>query len=99
MNQLDPELRRLIRWSRQAAAPAESAAPLGFATRVMALRRAALQEAEPRWAHRLRWSAAWLSLLVVLLGAVVWAGERRTAANNVYNFVPTFQFAAHNIAP
>jgi len=99
MNQLDPELRRLIRWSRQAEAPCASAAPLGFATRVLALSRAAGLEAEPRWAHRLRWSAAWLSLLVVLLGAAVWAGERRTAARNPYNVVPTFQFAAHNIAP
>jgi hypothetical protein len=36
--------------------------------------------------------------VVVVIGAVVWAGERR-AANNAYNFVPTFQLAAHNIAP
>lgn len=99
MNQLDPELRQLIRWSRQAEAPAGSAVPLGFATRVLALGRAAGLEAEPRWAHQLRWSAAWLSLLVMLFGAVVWAGERRAAANNVYNFVPTFQLAAHNLAP
>jgi hypothetical protein len=99
MNQLDPELKRLIRWSRQAEAPLETAVPFGFATRVTGLSRAASLEAEPHWAHQLRWSVACLSLAVMAIGAVVWAGERRAAANNVYNFVPTFQLAAHNIAP
>lgn len=98
MNQLDPELRRLVRWARQAEATPEIPVPFGFATRVAALSRAAAPEAEPRWAHQLRWSVACLSLGVMVFGAVVWAGERR-AANNAYNLIPTFQLAAHNLAP
>lgn len=98
MNQLDPELRRLIRWSRQAGPAPGTTAPLGFATRVVALGRTAASEDEPRWAHQLRWSVASLSLLVVMIGAFVWAGERREASN-AYNFVPVYQFAASSIAP
>lgn len=98
MNQLDPELRRLIGWARQAAPGPEPGVPFGLATRVTALSREAMGETEPRWAHYLRWSAAGLSLLVVTAGLLVWAGERREATN-AYNFVPTIQLAAHNIAP
>ncbi len=98
MNQLDPELRRLIRWARQAPAGPDPEPSYGFATRVAARCRAAGQEAEPGWAHRLRWSASGLSLLIVAAGLAFWLDQRQEATN-AYNVVPTLQLAAHNLAP
>ena len=47
MNQLDPELKRLIRWARRHADPSAAAPPFGFAVRVAAQARAELLTAEP----------------------------------------------------
>lgn len=98
MNQLDPELKRLIHWARQHEAQAAEPLPYGFAVRVAALGRAELLSAETVWGHRLRWLAASASLIVVAGGLALWSG-RRQPAENAYNFAPAYYFAARNIAP
>lgn len=98
MNQLDPELKRLIRWARIHAASSAEAPPFGFAVRVAAQAQAEVLTAEPPWGHRLRWVAALLSLLVVGGGLALWSGQRAPTAN-AYNVTPAYYLAARNIAP
>ena len=98
MNSLDPELRRLIRWARQAPAPALEPPPLGFIARVAARAAGELAPPEPGWWLRLQNLALWSSLAIVVLGLTLATRQARTPATT-YDLAPVFQFAAHTIAP
>jgi|KBSMisStandDraft_5_1062788.scaffolds.fasta_scaffold52094_2 hypothetical protein len=79
MNQLDPSLKRLLKWSRSASAASVSAptpeeAPFGFAGRVVAS--AWVTRAQPATTlvqelQRTAWGIACVSLALLLCGALV----------------------------
>ena len=98
MNQLDPELKRLIGWARPHETVASDPPPIGFVVRVAARGREELLATEPAWGHRLRWGFAWVSLLIAAGGVVYWNGQRQPS-NNAYNFAPAYFAAAKNITP
>ncbi|HSH14638.1 MAG TPA: hypothetical protein VLD18_01300 [Verrucomicrobiae bacterium] len=98
MNSLDPELRRLIRWARQAPEPAPEPPPLGFIARVAARAAGELPQSEPGWWLRLQNLALWSSLAIVVVGLTLATRQVRAPATT-YDLAPAFQFAAHTIAP
>lgn len=96
MNSLDPELRRLIRWARQAPGPVPEPPPLGFLARVAARAAGELPAPEPGWWVRLQNLALWSSLAIVVVGLTLANRHGRAPA---YDVTPAFHFAAHTIAP
>ena|SRR2546425_9703907 len=97
MNRLDPDLKRLMRWARQAPPRAEQA-PFGFASRVVA--NSGAQPALPAILTLQRWVglSAWFSAAVILCGGIFFASQIRDSAS-VFNFAPAYQFVARSIAP
>jgi hypothetical protein len=98
MTQLDPELRRLIQWSRTVGRESPDLAPPGFSTRLSARCRAERETAEPWWWARLQWASVCGSVLLVAAGIGFWAIER-SAATLAYEVFPVYQIAARSLAP
>lgn len=94
MNQLDPHLKRLLRWSRQVPLPDE--APPGFSTRVAA-RWNQNQTAFPLMQTYVT-VAAWVSALVILCGVIFFAKQTR-APKIALDFTSAAQFVASHITP
>ncbi|GEM_PF-2105091 len=98
MSQLDPELRRLIQWSRAANEALPEEAPFGVAGRIASRWRETIVPAEPAWWGRLQLAAAWLSVAILVFGGTVWV-SRANSASAAYDFAPAYQLIAQNIAP
>jgi len=98
MSQLDPELRRLIHWSRAANDERPEDAPFGVAGRIASRWRETAAETEPAWWLRLQLATAWLSIAILIIGGTVWV-TRVNAAASAYDFAPAYQLIAQNIAP
>lgn len=80
MNELDPELNRLIKWSRKASPPGPAAAPFGFAGRVVASRKLCNI---PTLLHELQqgaWALACASLTVIVCGGLILVSQPSTPA-------------------
>lgn len=93
MNELDPDLKRLIRWACAASPSKPEEAPFGFSRRVVACRRQAsptlLQELQ-----RAAWGLAGASLALIVCGGLVWASQPSAPAlaaelSSALNFVVT----------
>ena len=97
MNRLDPDLKRLMKWSR-CAPPLPEKAPYGFAGRVVA--NSASRQMLPAFLvlQRLVRFAAWISVAVMLCGGIFFVSQTRQPAS-VFDFMPAYQFAARSIAP
>ena len=98
MSQLDPELRRLIRWSGAAREQLPEEAPFGVAARMAGHLRKNVAPDEPAWWPRLQLVAAWLSVAILVAGGTIWA-TRLHATASAYDFTPAYQLIAQNIAP
>lgn len=98
MNQLDPELKRLIRWSRAADPSAPEEAAFGTAGRIASRWGATIRQAEPAWWPRLQLATAGMSLLCLAAGLLFWSNQAKLSAN-AYDFSPAYQLVARNIAP
>lgn len=98
MNQLDPELRRLIRWARKAGTDSPAGPPTGSSCRFAARWRDAAGIDEPPTWQRLQFTASWCSLAIVAAGLVFW-GSRYYHATTAYDFAPAYQLIAQNVAP
>ncbi len=98
MSELDPELKRLLRWSKAAKDEQPDAAPFGLATRVAGQWRETLVSTEPMWLPRLQRVATWLSLAIVAGGLTFWASRLNRTAN-IYDFSSPYQLIAQNVAP
>jgi hypothetical protein len=86
MNELDPSLKRLLKWSRTAPVPAPAPtpeeAPFGFSGRVAAS--ATIKRAQPatllQELQRTAWGIACASLALLICGALVLLSQRAAPA-------------------
>ena len=97
MNRLDPDLKRLMKWSRYAP-PLPEAAPFGFAGRVVA--NSGSRKAVPAFlaVQKLVGFSAWISGAVILSGGIFLASQTRQPAS-AFDFTQAYQFVARSIAP
>jgi hypothetical protein len=98
MSPLDPELRRLIRWSRRAESPLPAAPPPFLAGRVVARWLGSAAPVSGGSLHRLRLAAACFSVLILLAGAIFWI-EQLGPVSNPYDIGPAYELIARSIAP
>jgi len=68
MNELDPALKRLMKWSRKALPPGPEQAPFGFAGRVAASSKRVHGSTLLAELHQLAWGLACASLAVIVSG-------------------------------
>ena len=78
MNELNPQLKRLINWSREASSSKSDEAPFGFAGRVLASRKAAQAPTLFQELQRAAWGVSWASLALIICGSLVLAIQRST---------------------
>lgn len=98
MNELNPELRRLIQWSRTGHIPADETVPPGFGARV-AVRWQAQNHLPPAWSWGPleRWTA-WACTLVLMASLGLWASQRAEPAM-AYDLLSVYQVAVRNLTP
>ena len=98
MNRLNPDLKRLMRWSRQAPLrPAESNMPPGFAARILARRNLQSDETESLDFQPLVGWAAWASGLVIIGGLAIILTNTRLGIP--LEWASGAQFAINQLAP
>ncbi len=99
MNRLDPDLKRLMIWSRHAPPPASpDDAPLGFSSRVVAGWHLESPIAPILDLQRYVAIAAWASALVILCGVLFFVNQTR-APKLAVDFTSAAQFLARYVAP
>lgn len=77
MNLLDPDLKRLLAWSRRAARPQPEETPLGFVERVLASRDPAPAPALLLELQEAAWAFTGVSLAVILSGVLLLMSQGR----------------------
>ena len=98
MNQLDPDLKRLMELAQRAPETESSEAPFGFSTRVVA-----------RWQpdeslnllaawQRAVTFAGWVSGLIIVVGVAFFLTQQQPVST-ADNFVAAYQVLAKSIAP
>lgn len=98
MSQLDPELRRLIQWSRAGDSKSPAEAPFGSITRIAGRSLAGVSSEESNWWSRGQLATAWVSITIVAAGLIFWTTQLRRPTT-AYDFAPAYQLIAQNIAP
>jgi hypothetical protein len=98
MNQLNPELKRLLRWARDSAPVSAEEAPLGFSRKVV--RQWCLSPARDSFGM---WQRAiskliWPATAIVVLGLTLLMIER-FAQNSSYDLSPAYQVVSMEIIP
>lgn len=76
MKELDPILKRLLRWARAAAPTRPEIAPVGFASRVVARRNPVALPTLCDTLQQTTWAIAGVSLVVIVCGSLVLAHQR-----------------------
>jgi hypothetical protein len=76
MNQLDPELKRLFKWAREAPPSEPEAAPFGFSGRVLASRKAVHGFTLVEGLQRMAWGLSCMALGLIICGALVFISQR-----------------------
>jgi hypothetical protein len=95
MKELDPGLKRLLKWAR-AASPLESAeAPFGFSGRVLAARKPARPPAFFDELQRAAWGLSCVALALIVCGAIVLVSQR-SAGPATDQFSSALSFLASN---
>src|SRR5579872_5655845 len=98
MNDLHPELKRLMRLARQTPPQAPPAAPLGFSTRVVALWHGTSTRAEFGLLQKFIWGSACAATAAILLGlAFLTARQLRPAS--FYELTPAYQVVSTQLVP
>ena len=92
MNELDPILKRLLRWARAAAPTQSETAPFGFASRVVALTKPVEAPTLLETLQQTTWAIAGVSLAVIICGSLVLASQHTdpastTEISSVMNFM------------
>jgi hypothetical protein len=73
MNELDPDLQKLIKWSREASPSKINESPFGFAGRVLASRKVIHASTLFQELQQTAWGLRWASLALIICGGLVLA--------------------------
>jgi hypothetical protein len=76
MNELDPALKRLLKWAREASSAQSEEAPFGFSGRVLASRKPVQILTFFHDLQRSAWGLSFVALGLILCGALVWISQR-----------------------
>ena len=92
MNELDPDLKRLLKWSRMGAPSMPEEAPFGFSGRVVAARRPVQTPTLLQELQQTAWGLACASLALIVCGGLVLMNQPSAPApaaeiSAVLNFV------------
>lgn len=98
MNDLRPDLKRLMRWARQAPEQAPAAAPRGFSARVIANWHG--NPVQPDFAlwQTVIWRSAWAAAAVIILGLALLTGQQLRPAS-FYDVAPACQVVSAELVP
>jgi hypothetical protein len=98
MNRLDPNLKRLMQWSRLAPSNLPKEAPFGFANRVLANVPRANEDATTLILEKVLKTSIWISCSIILLGCIFLTSQVRQS-RNAFDFSPAYQVVARRLAP
>jgi hypothetical protein len=98
MNQLSPELKKLLSWAKQAPREGPNDAPAGFATRVVAH-----WNSSPAFSllgvwQKAIWRSAWAAAAVIILGLALITAQKRQASSG-YDLSPAYQLVSTELIP
>ncbi len=79
MNQLDPDLKRLLKWAKAASPPKSTEAPFGFSGRVWASRTPAQSPTLFQELQSTAWEFSCAALALIVCGAIVLMSQRASA--------------------
>jgi hypothetical protein len=98
MNPLDPELKKLMRWARQAPQSTPAPMPFGFSSRVTE-RWSSIQPASEfvLWQKAI-WGSAWAAAAVILLGMTMLTAQK-LQTNSPYDFSAAYQVVSMKWVP
>jgi hypothetical protein len=90
MSQLDPELKRLLQWSRQAPRIESTAVPpAGFSDTLVRDWRRHSEAAAPLLWERTIWQSAWAAAALLVAGLALLAAEQ-LRTGSTYEFSPPY---------
>jgi len=96
-NSLDPDLKRLMKWSRGSSPPQSEDAPFGFAGRVAAsLDRPAEPPTLLLQLQQIAWSSVWVSVAILICGMIVLMSQA-TKPKPASEFSSALSFLASNL--
>ena len=76
MSALDPELKRLLEWARNAPVSKPEEVPFGFSGRVLASRQPARPPTLFEQLQETAWGLSWVALALIVCGAIVLLSQR-----------------------
>lgn len=98
MNQLNPELKRLLRWARETPALPPAEIPLGFSQRVATQwGRRVDRDSLGMW-HRAILRSIWPATAVIVLGLAILIAQRFTS-NSSYGLSEAYQVVSVELVP
>lgn len=95
MSQLDPELKRLLKWSREAA-PQPIEAPFGFSGRVVALKKLARGPTLLQDLQGSAWGLALASVVLIVCAGLIWINQSSAPATTA-EFSSALSFLASDL--
>lgn len=100
MNRLDPDLKRLLRWSRRGALPKREPeeAHFGFASRVAASWNPARNGSLLSELKQFAWASCCVALVVITCGLIVLVRQPQ-APEPAAGIPPALSFVASNLTP
>jgi hypothetical protein len=96
MNELDPDLKRLLKWARAASPWKSEQVPFGFLGRVLACGKEAPVSTLFQQLHRTAWGLSCVALGLILCGALVLISQRSSPASTE-EFSLALSFLASNL--
>jgi len=98
MNKLDPDLKRLLKWAREASPSKPEEAPFGFSGWVLASRKQVQPPTLLQELERAAWTLTCGSLVLIVCSGIVLASQR-SAPPPTGEFSSALSFLASNLAP
>jgi hypothetical protein len=98
MNRLDPELKKLMRWARQAPEPTPAPMPFRFSSRVAECWNSIQPVSEFLVWQKAIWGSAWAAMAVILLGMTM-LGFQKLRTSSPYDFSPAYQAVSLKFVP
>ncbi len=85
MNQLDPALKRLLKWARAASPAKPDEAPFAFSGRVLASRKPPQALTFVEELQNTAWGLSWVALVLIVCGTIVFVSQRSSPPAEEYS--------------